>query len=353
MKKMNNRDRVLAVLKGDKPDRIPFTIYEWKIPWGYDKRRLIERGLTLMRRLPGYTVKYPHCELTTLSFHQNGRRYEREIVQTPKGRLESLFLPDQTCGVRRQEMFWIKTEADYEPLMFLINDAVLSPAYDEISALKNDLGEDGVVYLWSGYSPLQEIIIRLIGIEQFCYELMDCPDRIWALYDCLRNLDRKKYPILAGAPVELVQSCGNPIASLLGRELFVNRILPPLAECAEYLHAAGKLQAIHIDGNNAIWAADLAASTIDVMEAFTPAPDTDLTMAEARLIFHDKIIWANFPSSLHLASPERIRTATLDILNAVRPNDRFLLGITEDIPADCWQKSLNAILDVITLEGIC
>jgi hypothetical protein len=349
---MNNRDRVLAALKGDAPDRVPFTIYEWKIPWGFDKRKLVERGLTLMRRLPGYTVEYPHCELSSVSFRQDGKRYEREIVVTPRGRIEALFLPDQTCGVRRPVEFWIKGEADYEPVMFWMNDAVISPAYDEIRALKDDLGEDGVVYLWSGYSPLQEIIIRLIGIEQFCYELADRPDRIWALYDCLRAMDRKKYPILAGAPVELVQCCGNPIASLLGRDLFVERILPPLAECAEVLHAAGKLQSIHIDGDNAVWARDLACSTIDVLEAFTPSPDTDLTTAEARSIFRGKILWVNFPSSLHLASTQRIRTAARDILDAAGPGDGFLLGITEDIPADCWRKSLTAILDVVEAEGM-
>lgn len=49
----------------------------------------------------------PHCERTTVSFWTNSKRYEREIVKTPQGQIESLFLPDQTCGVRRQEEFWI------------------------------------------------------------------------------------------------------------------------------------------------------------------------------------------------------------------------------------------------------
>lgn len=349
---MTNRQRVYAVLNGERPDRVPFTTYEWKIPWGYDKRKLCERGLVMMQRFPGWRVAYPHCELKTVSYTENGKGYEREIVTTPKGQITSLFLPGQTCNVRRQEEYWIKGESDYEPLMFMVNDAVFTPAYDDIKAADEALGDDGCVWVWAGYSPLQKIILQLAGIEQYCYELMDRPDYVWALYDALREQDRKKYPILADAPVKVIQYCANPVATLLGRKLFVEKILPCLNECAEHLHAKGKLQSVHVDGDNAVWAEDLAASSVDIIEAFTPAPDTDMTMAEARRAFKDKIIWANFPSSVHLASAEKIRSTTKDLLEAIGTADRFLLGITEDIPSNRWRISLNAILDVIDKCGV-
>lgn len=104
-----------------------------------------------------------------------------------------------------------------------------------------------------------------------------------------------------------------------------------------------------MDGDNAIWASDLAHSSVDVVEAFTPSPDTDMSMRQARDVFRNKIIWANFPSSVHVASAEKVRETTKEILRAVFPGDRFLLGITEDIPRESWRGSLNAILDI--LEG--
>ena len=348
---MTNRQRVLAVLKGETPDYIPFTIYDWKIPMGFDKRKLRERGLVMMSRFPGYKIEYPNCELKTESYTKDGVFYEREIVKTPAGEISSLFLPGQTYNVRKQIEFWLKSENDYEPLMFMVKDAVIKPAYEDILAAREALGEDGVAYIWAGYSPLQEIIIHLTGIEQFCYELADRPEMIWALYDSLCQMDRKKYPVLAAAPVEMVEYCANPIASLLGKDLFVDKILPCLNDCADILHSAGKIQAVHVDGDNSIWAEDLAGSAVDIIEAFTPAPDTDMTMSSGRKVFKDKIIWANFPSSLHLASIDEIKAAARAILDAVSPGERFLLGITEDIPADHWRKSLNAILDVIDEYG--
>ncbi|MBM4029612.1 MAG: hypothetical protein FJ280_30070 [Planctomycetes bacterium] len=351
MKAMTNRERVVAALHGEPTDRTPFTTYEWKIPWGEDKRKLIERGLTMMMRFPGVREAYAHCEWTMATYMKDGKKWERETISTPKGDVSSLFLPDQTNKVRKQVQHWIKGEADYEPLIHAIDDTVFSPSFEEIRLAQESLGEDGYVYIWAGYSPLQEIIIRLMGIEQFSYELAERPDHLWALYDALWRREQRRYEILADAPVEMVQACGNPIASVLGRKRFVDRVLPPLAESAAALHAAGKLQAVHIDGDNAIWAKDLAASPIDILEAFTPAPDTDMTIAQGRQAFKDKILWANFPSSVHLASAETVRATTQEILEAVAPGRRFLLGITEDVPPQCWRTSFNAILD--TIDDFC
>jgi hypothetical protein len=194
-------------------------------------------------------------------------------------------------------------------------------------------------------------MLHYMGLEQYAYELADHPDLFWTLYDALLERERRKYPIVAEAPVLMVQSCANHIASFLGRKLFVDKILPSLAESAEILHAAGKIQSVHVDGDNAIWADDLAQSPVDVIEAFTPAPDTDMTMAEARTAFQDKVMWINFPSSLHLSSAETIRTAAREILECLQPGDRFILGITEDVPAWSWRTSLNAIQDAIDLYG--
>jgi uroporphyrinogen-III decarboxylase len=348
---MTNRERVLAVLHGETPDRIPLTTYDWKFPWGYDKRKLQERGLTMVNRYPGHTIEYPHCQFKTVCYTENGVRYEREFVQTPKGELTALFLPDRTCNVRFQKEFYIKSEADYEPLLWMIRDAVVKPAYEQGRALLDGLGEDGVVFVWKDYSPLQKIVVHLTGVERFCFELMDRPDQLWAVYDALVELDRQKTPIVVRAPGDCLQYCANPIAKVLGRRLFCEKVLTCTDEFADAAHQAGRLVSMHLDGDNATWADDVAASKLDIIEAFTPSPDTDMTMAQARTAFRDKIIWANFPSSVHLADAETIRTTTGGILDAVAPGDRFLLGITEDIPPDCWRRSLSAILDVIDQRG--
>ena len=91
----------------------------------------------------------------------------------------------------------------------------------------------------------------------------------------------------------------------------------------------------------------VAGSGLDYVEAFTPAPDTDMTLAEALAAWPDKVLWINFPSSLHVASLEVIRKTTREFIDLARQTNRVIIGITEDIPEDRWQQNLLAISEEI------
>lgn len=58
-----------------------------------------------------------------------------------------------------------------------------------------------------------------------------------------------------------------------------------------------------------------------------------MTAKEARQAWPDKVLWINFPSSLHLASKERISHVTEQIIDEAGP-EALLIGITEDVPED-------------------
>ena len=133
---------------------------------------------------------------------------------------------------------------------------------------------------------------------------------------------------------------------VMGRERFQEYVLPLYREAVEELHRYGKLLGAHLDGNNAGWADLVAGSGLDYVEAFTP-DDTDMTMEDAVDVWKEKILWINFPSSVHLASTETIERKTEEIVVSLRKHGRVIIGITEDIPADHWQRSLGAISRVI------
>ncbi|MHC4593276.1 MAG: hypothetical protein ACYS8L_11380 [Planctomycetota bacterium] len=101
----------------------------------------------------------------------------------------------------------------------------------------------------------------------------------------------------------------------------------------------------HFDANCKLIAGDIAGTDLDYIEAFTPAPDTDMTLGEARAAWPDKALWLNFPSSVHRKSDPEVEQATVDLLNEVEAPDGILMGITEDMPPDRWRGSCRAIMD--------
>ncbi len=67
--------------------------------------------------------------------------------------------------------------------------------------------------------------------------------------------------------------------------------------------------------------------------AFTPPPDCDLPLADARCAWPEKTQMVNFPSSLHLQGPEAIRAHARRLLEeGDGDGHRFMVGVMEDVP---------------------
>ncbi len=97
----------------------------------------------------------------------------------------------------------------------------------------------------------------------------------------------------------------------------------------------------------------VAQSPVDIIEAFNPKPDGDVSVAEARAAWPDKVLSINFPSSVHLSEPERIRAVTLDLLRQAAPGASFLIGITENVPAHRMVESYTTIAQTLNQFGRC
>jgi hypothetical protein len=152
---------------------------------------------------------------------------------------------------------------------------------------------------------------------------------------------------VAASPALHANYGGNVTPEIIGLENFRRYYLPHYREAAEIMHRHGKLIGCHFDANCRLLAPAIAESGLDYIEAFTPAPDTDMTLGEARRAWPEKTIWINFPSSLHLAADGEIRLRTAEMIAESGTPDGLLIGITENIPENRWQDSCRAIMDGI------
>ena len=120
------------------------------------------------------------------------------------------------------------------------------------------------------------------------------------------------------------------------------------------MRPAGKTLFVHVDGN-VRRLADVVGKMPEgmVVEAVTPPPTGDYSVAEARAIWAGRPLWINFPSSVHLSTPGEVEAATVEILRQAAPGDGFLLGITENMPVNYWQESMAAIGRVLERYGKC
>lgn len=158
---------------------------------------------------------------------------------------------------------------------------------------------------------------------------------------------------IANSPAEFVWCPDNISGEITGPPWFDQHLAPYYDKAASRLHRAGKKLVAHMDGMMARLKEQVASTPLDVIEAFTPAPDTDLTLREAREAWPDKALWINYPSSVHLQPADRICEHTQQLLRQAAPGAGFAIGITENIPADVAERSLTAITETINRHGLC
>ncbi len=343
---MTPRERVLAVLRHEQTDKVPFTIYEAKIPQCDVERRLRNEGLCIVnRRVPACRVERPNCTEETVRYTNAGRPRVRTVIRTPAGELTQLSEPADFTSWTLETLF--KGPEDYRALRALVEDGCVRPDYEAYSRAEEWLGEDVILRGGVGSCPLHRIMIHWMGVETFAVEWAERRDEILKLADAMSVEIRKVFPVLAASPITHANFGGNEVPEVMGPKRYEEFCIPLYRECAEVFHGRGKLLGSHMDGNNRAWADLLADSGFDYIEAFTPAPDTDMTLDDALKAWPDKVLWINFPSSVHLATVERIKETTRELIETAAGTNRLIIGITEDIPEDRWQENLLAISEVI------
>ncbi|MCM8809221.1 MAG: uroporphyrinogen decarboxylase family protein [Candidatus Omnitrophica bacterium] len=346
---MEPKERVEFVLRRKKPDKIPFTIYENKLPQCTVERILRNRGLCIVKRTSVYKTVYPNLNFKNITYTEQGITYTKTIISTPLGELEITYRKTDKTGDftswRITHLF--KTPDDYKKIIFMVKDAKYIPDYERFLDLEKESGLD--VFLRAGIAstPLHEIMIHFMGIEKFAEEWAERRDEIENLYKVMVEKLQYIYKICADSPCFAFNFGGNETGNVMGRERFEKYVLPLYYECGEVLHKKNKIFGAHLDGNNKVWADLIKNSPLDYIEAFSPFPDTDMEFEYAYKLWNDKILWINFPSSLHLASEEKIKNTVKEYIEIAKDDYRLIIGITEDIPKERWQKNLFLISEVI------
>ena len=221
------------------------------------------------------------------------------------------------------------------------------PIYDYFLNERKKIGYRGYTLGQTCYSPFIDIQISWLGQEQFCYELTDNYDAILSLYEIMRKNHLEMYHVVADSPAEYILYGGNIVPEMVGPGRIRDFVLPCWQVFAEILHERGKKLGVHLDADNRRIIDIVEQSPLDFIEAFTPPPDCSVSVKEAHSAWPDKALWINFPSSVHIRDDAFIEKMTLKILQEAGKRERFLMGITEDIPIEHIERSLSVILNII------
>jgi len=348
---MDNRERILAAMAWEEPDRVPLTIYDWMVGRGAAERELREMGLCLIVRLPAHRLAHREVQFASLEYWEQGQHMLRRSIQTPVGEVHQVSRLDAAYGSNWILEHYVKRPEDYRVMEFVYRDAVYHDNHQAIRGAQDALGGDGLVILRVAKGPIQEILYQMLGLERFAIDMYERRELIDSLYHLMVKRYDELYDLAAEAPVEILQSADNITGDVMGEDWFRQYCVPCYERHMRRLAGTGKRLAVHMDGRLRRLLRAIGEAPFDIVEAFTPSPMGDVSVEEARQAWPGKALWLNFTSSVHLEAAEAIESHTRQLIHEAGTKRGFAIGITEDVPTEHCVRSLRSIAHAIQVAG--
>ena len=367
---MNTRERMLAVLNHQPPDRVPWVArlelwYTARLKtntmpprWAGTTLRQIEKALglgTSAREGRVYQVRYEGVEVVT---RQEGNRAITEY-HSPLGVLRQVSVSSRELaeqgiqGLTREHL--LKTPHDYRVWEWIVEHMSVIPTYTDYQAYDQMIGGDGLPLVQMAFSPFWDFLEVLVGFEQAYFHLSDQPDAVEHLLEVMTAVYRERlWPVVAASPAQLILTDGHLSSQLTPPRIFEKYLLPYHQELNSYLHENGKWTAMHADADTSRILGLVEKAGWDMVECFITAPMVPVTLEQARQAWGNRmVIWGGIPSAL--LSPdtpeESFQAYVFKLFDSLAAGDAFILGVADNVMPDSLIERVAWITQVVEQRG--
>jgi hypothetical protein len=342
------RERLITALEGGTPDITPYSYYSWMRDRDLEKGkddwdRVHDLGLAMCHHC-GTVSLIEHDVVSATTEERDGADvYTISTKTCPAGTLRNV----RRNGWHHED--WIKTPEDYLIRKWMIEHTEAVACYEGFEQAEAFAGDQGVAVVTGSRTPLMSINIDWAGTERFCMDVaLEVPE-LFELYEAQKKLFLEETRLLAAGPGRYVKWFENLTLSMIGPRRYHDLLCNVYAEAVPLLEAGGKLVMVHYDGALRPIADDIAAAPFHMIESLTEAPEGDMTYAECRAAWPDKVLWGNLNVDLYYASPEVLRQAVIDKRERAGKAG-FAFEISEDLPAG-WEQSVPLVLETLEQLG--
>lgn len=264
-----------------------------------------------------------------------------KTFHTPHGDLSEQFehTLDDTW---RQVSFAIKTPDDLRAFVWLMERTHFHFDVKLFEQGERYVGDRGVPQFWVPKSPYQALLQTWWKMEELVYAMADCPREVEAAMEAIdRSYDSLYEELCASGRLQILNFGENMHEQLICPDYFERYYLPFFQKRCDQLHAAGIYSHVHVDGywrNMLPW---LKRFPQDGIEALTPKPQGDMTLAEIKEHIGDKVLLDGIPAVLFLDtySREQLMQCAEEVVRLFHP--RLILGISDELPEGCGEEGIE------------
>lgn len=364
---MTPRERILALLKGDQPDQVP-----WFGDLDYWASALIAQGeksggfkgtaeyiqwhrsLGVGFYLQGHFPFRALLDLRERTWHEGNRRY-RELV-TPRGNLRECweYLPQSFTEAPIEHL--VKSEKDLPALRHVYAHTCWEPDYDFANQRLGQIGDQGILLCYLPKSPFMHLVALEAGIAAVTFAAAAAPDEFAETLAVMRSSFDKAARIAVESPAEVLMIPENLSAEMVGPRFFEKYMRTYQEEWIREIAGAGKHSFIHMDGTLKGLLREEASTGVSVIEAMTPDPAGDLPVDQ----WADQagnpgtILWGGIPGGYFTSkvTDEEFDRHVQSVLNVMKSAPRYVLGVADQVPPDCLEYRVRRVRELVEKYGV-
>jgi len=297
---MSGRERLLKVLRGEKPDRVPISLYEFD---GFYDSWIHEypEYVTILKYAEGKTDKMffwaPSDSKPVLFYgvvdEQNIKRetwqeksstYTKTEIETPKGVVSTLTRQDK--GIHTSWTIKPLCSSDEEAKRILsIPYEPWRPNVDSFFSLNHKLGDSGIVM--GDVSDALCLTVELFGLSRFLNVYVRNKPLVFELMDFFQErVCNYLEHLLKNGAATMYRICGPEYATspyLHPRE-FDKLVKSYDVDLVNLLHKYGGYARLHSHGKVKKVLPAIREMRVDAIDPLEPPPDGDVELDEARRI---------------------------------------------------------------------
>lgn len=368
--KMTSRQRILAVLKGQKPDRIPWMplcsySYFGSVPnYTAGTDNLSDEGLKARIDFYNNVIKADYLQWSAHYYRLNcsskveihrsqSDNKTRTEYRTPVGVIAEEISYSDVAKTSFHSKMLLETAEDMKVFQYVVENQTFQLNERLFEHLKI-LGQSGVIFLYVPPPPLKDMLLHYLKLENAVYIIQDDKKIFDDLVTAMDVRNQKIYKMMAGTPGQVFNDSAVTGTGMISPKIFGEYYLPYTKRYAEVLHSKGKLYTNHTSGEP-LWgiANMINDSNIDGLYGVADFGQDDAILKLRKEIKKDITIIGGgiAPNFLATSSIEEIKEKTKNVLSKMLSGGRFMLSTDDDTVYGTPSENLRAVGETVEQYG--
>ena len=216
---------------------------------------------------------------------------------------------------------------------------------------REEVGDDGIVLTCLPEVPFIRFAKVDVGYLQAYYLLEDHPREVAAILQAYERNFLEAYRLAAQGPCEVVSNNDNMDQCTCPPDYFQRYAVPFYQQTAASLHAGGKLAQGHWCGQLHRLLPLMPACGLDIIEAMTPYPMSQVDMPAAMELLEGKIAVQGGIPSIYMCEQgctrDELACYIEDLLDKVGHRRGFVLGMGDNVPANADFARVRLIGEIV------